>query len=227
MGVRIGLIPHPPGPARGQIQQRQHPPGQWRLRRRPQQADLAQQRVQGRAVGDQHGGIAGSCPRHHRRQGPLSVAPPGVQHRQHRPQHPREPHRRQGPQPRRQRRLAQVAQRRYPQHRFGLDDPRQLTHAAKLPPPQPQHQSHHHRQGQQPRPQAQAMKIPDVGQRRRMDDLSQPRHHRLRRWCPDRAFTPIPLDGAGVPHRTPFLPLRLRRGGHGGSGHRLTLATGA
>ncbi len=75
MRLRVGLVPQVPRQARAQIEQGGHAPGQGRVGPVAQQADLTQQRVQGRAVGGEHRRVAVVRPSQFGRQGPAALRP--------------------------------------------------------------------------------------------------------------------------------------------------------
>jgi hypothetical protein len=204
VGRRVGLVPNLPRQPGADIKQGGHAPGQRLVRPVAQQADLAHQRVQGRAVHGQDVRVVGLGPGQLGRHGPAPRRPAGLHRGQHRQEHPLEQLGRQGPQALGERLLRDLYWGT-PQEALLLEQAQQGGDRADLAPDHAQHQGDHHRQRQRPLAQAQGVEMGDLRQRRRMDQLGQPLGHHRVRWRDRRALAAVALDRPRVPNRAPFL----------------------
>jgi hypothetical protein len=201
IGTLILLVPQGAGHPGDHVQQRGHTPGQDGALAIAQEAALAQQGIQGRAIQGHHGAEVLLSPAQGgwQRSG---AGVPAVRHRrQQLLQHPLEQDRRQAAQT-----LLNSLLRHLsfvdPQQPFAIEHAHRFGDRAELPPDQGEHEGHHHRQVENAFAQPQIVKVGHLVQRRGMDQLGQACFKLLIRCCRIGPLGPVALDGAGMPHRT-------------------------
>jgi hypothetical protein len=204
VGQRVGLVPNLAGQPRAQVEHGSDSPRQRRVRTVLEQADLAEQGVEGRAVGGKH--RAEVIPRPGEFGGQRTLAQPLAfeQGRQEGKEHFAKERRGEDPQPQGESLLGDL-DRSGPEEALLAQQVEEGAHRADLPPDHAQDQRDHHRQGEQTLAQPQIVIVRDLGEGMRVDQLGEPLPDDRVRRSDDRTLAPIPLDRPGVAYRTLFL----------------------
>jgi len=165
--VRRGLllVPDLARQTGAQIEQRGHAPGQRCVGTIFEQADLADQRVQGRPIGGENGGEVIASPGQFAGQRPLARLRPGEQRRHQGEEDVAKQNGRKDPQPLGEGLLGDLDWCR-PKETLLVQQVQQGADRADLPPNHAQDQRDHHRQGEGPLAQAQIVKMSHLGQRK-------------------------------------------------------------